>query len=69
MLLGADRNNALLLLTDNKSTSCLHIAAAKGHGRVVKVGPGGRRERGKTACVSSNGTQHMLYTETRKIIT
>ena len=61
MLLAADRDNALLLLTNNNGTSCLHIAVQKGHGSVVEVGPGGRRERGKTACVSSDGTQHMLH--------
>jgi len=60
MLLAADRHNALLLLTDNNGTSCLWTAAKHGHGSVVEVGPGGRRERGKTACVSSDGTQHVL---------
>jgi len=60
MLLAADRNNALLLLTNNNGTSCLWIAANNGHGSVVEVGPGGRRERGKTACDGSDGTQHML---------
>ena len=60
MLLAADRDNALLLLPDNDGISCLGTAAKKGHGSVVEVGPGGRRERSKTACVSSDGTQHML---------
>jgi len=60
MLLAADRDNALLLLTDNDGVSCLGTAAKKGHGSVVEVGLGGRRERGTTLCDGSDGTQHML---------
>jgi len=60
MLLAADRHNVLLLLTDNNGKSCLWTAAKHGHGSVVEVGPGGRRERGTTACDGSDGTQHML---------
>jgi len=68
MLLAADDDNALLLLTvavaencARSSCSCLLVAASNGHVGIVKVGPGTGRERGTWAwCAGRDGTQHVM---------